>query len=58
MKSHITIILITAAVFAGMIFLIVDYHRATEDEVTRRFHAEQIHGVRHLVHEMDQYLRD
>ena len=58
MKTHIAIILMTAAVFAGTIFLIVDNHRATQDEVIRRFHAQQFHGVRHLVHEMDQYLRD
>ncbi|MBM2840909.1 MAG: hypothetical protein HW412_1437, partial [Bacteroidetes bacterium] len=57
MKTHITIILMTAAVFAGTIFLIVDYQRATEDEVVGRFRAYQIVAVRELTREMEHYLR-
>jgi PAS domain S-box-containing protein len=58
MKTHITVILITAAVITGTTFLIVDYHRATEDEVIRRFHAQQTITVRQLARDIEQYLRD
>ena len=57
MKTHINIILITAAVLAGTILLIVDYHRATEDVVIQRFRAHQTMVVRQLTQEIEQYLR-
>ena len=58
MKLRVTIYLITAVVVAGMLFLVVEFDRAAEDEVIRRFHAQQDHGIRYLVQNMDQYLHD
>jgi len=59
MKPTILIaVIITLGLLTLSIILIVDLHRASDNEVINRFHDHQSMIVRHLTREIERYLRD